>query len=104
MKRSKIDSDGHYHATVGIHESSVTIRTAPLEYSRLEMEGVLRLPEVLRMTGLSRSAWYALLNPRQTSSYDALAPRPIKLGAASVWWAWEVLLYLQIKSNDRRVA
>ena len=70
--------------------------------AHLDLHRAIRLPEVLRMTGLSRSAWYALLNPR-LPGYDRNAPRPFKLGSsarsASAWWAWEVLAYLQAKSN-----
>jgi predicted DNA-binding transcriptional regulator AlpA len=61
-----------------------------LQLTPLEMHRAVRLPEVLRMTGLSRSAWYALLNPR-LPTYDQEAPRPFKLGnsdrSPSAWWA-----------------
>jgi predicted DNA-binding transcriptional regulator AlpA len=73
---------------------------------QLDLHRAIRLPEVLRMTGLSRSAWYALLNPR-LPTYDRHAPRPFKLGnsagSPSAWWVWEVLAYLQSKSNASRV-
>jgi predicted DNA-binding transcriptional regulator AlpA len=78
----------------------------PLQLTPLEMHRAIRLPEVLHMTGLSRSAWYALLNPR-LPTYDKQAPRPFKLGNsdrwASAWWAWQILAFLQSKSNASRV-
>jgi predicted DNA-binding transcriptional regulator AlpA len=74
------------------------------EYGALELQRALRLPEVLHLTGMSRSSWYALLNS-SSSSYDPAAPKPFKLGASqrsiSVWWAWEVLGYLREKSSKR---
>lgn len=73
--------------------------------TEMELHRAIRLPEVLRMTGMSRSAWYALLNPR-LPTYDHCAPQPFKLGnstrSPSAWWAWEVLAYLQSKSDARR--
>lgn len=72
------------------------------QFAPVELRRAIRLPEVLHMTGLSRSAWYARLNPKH-STYDDAAPRPFKLGntdrSPSAWWAWEVLAYLQAKSN-----
>jgi len=38
----------------------------------------LRLPEVLALVGLKRSAWYYLIQTGQ-------APRPLKLGRTAVW-------------------
>lgn len=67
----------------------------------------IRLPEVLHLTGLSRSTWYALLNPND-ASYDPTAPKPFKLGRSrhspSVWWAWQVIAYLETKSVARAEA
>ncbi|PRH82255.1 helix-turn-helix transcriptional regulator [Arenimonas caeni] len=75
--------------------------------SDLSLRRGLRLPEVLYLSGLSRSAWYARLNPNDPS-FDPEAPRPFKLGKSrrspSVWWAWEVIAYLEAKSLARAVA
>jgi predicted DNA-binding transcriptional regulator AlpA len=88
------------------HTNVNTLPATPLQLASAEWHRAIRLPEVLHMTGLSRSAWYALINPR-LPSYDSQAPRPFKLGPSgrspSAWWAWEVLAYLQAKSNARRV-
>lgn len=87
-------------------ESSASYGSSPgpLRLHSLELQRAIRLPEVLRLTGLSRSTWYAKLNPRD-SAYDPQAPRPFKLGASpgspSAWWAWEVIAYLQAKSETR---
>lgn len=45
----------------------------------MEQERLLRLPEVLRNTGPSRSEWYRLMD-------EGLAPRPIAIGRRSVAW------------------
>ncbi|WP_426664827.1 AlpA family phage regulatory protein [Rhodanobacter caeni] len=47
----------------------------------MELHRAIRLPEVLRMTGMSRSAWYALLNPR-LPTYDHCAPSRSSWGTA----------------------
>lgn len=93
-----------------LDSEAVSISTWPtlsaMPLSLLDLHRAIRLPEVLRIMGLSRSAWYALLNPK-LSTYDSKAPRPFKLGnsdrSASAWWAWEVLAYLQSKSDACRV-
>ena len=46
-------------------------------------ESLLRLPEVLRRTGHSRSSWYAEV-------LAGRAPRPVKRGKASLWLESEV--------------
>jgi len=78
---------------------------ASLPSSRdLALVRAIRLPEVLHLTGLSRSTWYALLNPNDPS-HDPTAPKPFKLGRSahspSVWWAWQVIAYLEAKSATR---
>ncbi len=61
----------------------------------------IRLPEVLHLSGDSRSGWYARLNPKDPS-YDPDAPKPFKLGKSphspSLWWAWQVVAYLESKA------
>lgn len=76
--------------------------TAHLPSSRdLSLVRAIRLPEVLHLTGLSRSTWYALLNPNEPS-YDPNAPKPFKVGRSpqspSLWWAWQVVAYLESKA------
>ena len=46
-------------------------------------ESLLRLPEVLRRTGHSRSSWYAEV-------LAGRAPRPVKRGKAALWLESEV--------------
>lgn len=46
---------------------------------------ILRLPEVLEYTGLSRSTIYGKCNPR-SSQYDSTFPQRISLGSHSVGW------------------
>lgn len=61
------------------------------------MDQAIRLPEVLSIAGLSKSTWYARLNPR-SPSYDPRAPKPFKLGTSerspSVWWRSAVMAYV----------
>jgi len=94
------------HTGINTQLSSGELPSTPLQLTPMELHRAIRLPEVLRMTGMSRSSWYALINPR-LQTYDSKAPRPFKLGTSdrspSAWWAWEVLAYLQSKSNARRV-
>lgn len=47
------------------------------------VDRVIRLKELLRLIGLSRSTVYDRTNPKSTR-FDPSFPRPIKLGAASV--------------------
>lgn len=48
-------------------------------------ERILRLAEVKRRIGLSRSAIYDRLNPR-SPRYDESFPRPLRLGPKAVGW------------------
>ncbi|RTL52448.1 MAG: AlpA family phage regulatory protein [Rhodocyclaceae bacterium] len=54
---------------------------------------LIRLPELLRMVGLSRSAIYLRLNPR-SQYFDKTFPRPVSLASTSrgavAWSAVEV--------------
>ena len=62
------------------------------------LDQAIRLPEVLAIAGVSKSTWYARLNPR-SPSYDHRAPQPFKLGTSerspSVWWRSAVMAYVQ---------
>ncbi len=46
---------------------------------------ILRLPDVLKKTGISRSTVYDWMNPK-SPRYDPTFPRPIQLGQKSVGW------------------
>ena len=62
----------------------------------------IRLPEVLSIVGISKSTWYARLNPR-LPSHDPRVPKPFKLGTSgrspSVWWRSEVMAYVHSCAN-----
>lgn len=62
------------------------------------LDRAIRLPEVLCIVGVSKSTWYARLNPR-SPSHDPRAPHPFKLGPSlhspSVWWRSAVMAYVQ---------
>ena len=54
-----------------------------------EPDRLIRLPEVLRMTGLGRATLFALVKARDF-------PRPVRLGARAVaWWYSEVLAWMR---------
>lgn len=64
------------------------------------LDQLVRLPEALKLLGgISKSTWYARLNPR-SSSYDPRAPKPFKLGVSehspSVWWRSALMAYAQV--------
>lgn len=63
------------------------------------VDRAIRLPEVLDIVGVSKSTWYARLNPN-SPSYDPRAPQPFKLGATagspSVWWLSATMGYVQV--------
>lgn len=62
---------------------------------------ILRVPEVLRLTSLSRASHFAKLDPN-SSSYDPGYPRPLKLGARSVGYVeHEVIAWIEAKMEDR---
>ncbi|WP_223573167.1 helix-turn-helix transcriptional regulator, partial [Xanthomonas citri] len=63
-----------------------------------DLDQAIRLPAVLDLVGVSKSTWYALLNPR-SKTFDSRAPQPFKLGPSpnspSVWWRSDVMAYLR---------
>lgn len=63
-----------------------------------DRDQAIRLPVVLDLVGVSKSTWYALLNPR-SKTFDPRAPQPFKLGPSpnspSVWWRSAVMAYLK---------
>jgi prophage regulatory protein len=46
---------------------------------------VIRLKEVIKLIGLSRSTIYDRLNPR-SKRFDPLFPKPLKLGESAIGW------------------
>ncbi|MDP1772134.1 MAG: AlpA family phage regulatory protein [Methylobacter sp.] len=60
---------------------------------------VLRLPETLKRTGISRAAAYQKLDPN-SPYYDETFPKPVKLGARSVGWSSEkIQVWIDSKLN-----
>lgn len=49
------------------------------------IEGLIRLPEVMRLTGLKRSSLYNLMNPL-SHSYDISFPGRVQLSPGTVAW------------------
>jgi len=69
-----------------------------------DLDQAIRLPVVLQLAGVSKSTWYALLNPR-SKTFDPRAPRPFKLGPSpnspSVWWRSAVMAYLKVCASPQ---
>lgn len=57
---------------------------------RNQHKSMLRLPEVIRRTGLSRSTIYNKLD-KKSLNYDPLFPKQAKLGGRAVAWDEEEL-------------
>lgn len=71
---------------------------------------MLRLPEVINKTGLSRSTIYAKLQP-SSPHYDPHFPKQIRLGAGGVggaravaWVEEEIEQWLQLKYEESNAA
>lgn len=47
---------------------------------------IIRIKEVIAVTGISRSVIYEKLNP-QSKSYDSTFPKPVKLSVNCVGWS-----------------
>jgi prophage regulatory protein len=58
---------------------------------------LIRLPEVLRLVGLCRSQWYALVAAGQ-------APQPVHLGRAVVWVEVEIAAWIDARIAEREAA
>lgn len=62
----------------------------------------VRLPEVLRILGISKSSLYDRLNPK-SALHDPDLPRPFKLGnserSPSVWWHSSMVAYLTSRAQ-----
>ena len=61
---------------------------------------MLRLPELIKLIGLSRSSIYDRLN-RRSKRYDPNFPRPLKLNNASRWLLSEVEEWIESKISAR---
>jgi len=64
----------------------------------------IRLPEVIKVTGLSRSTIYAKVNPN-LKYFDPSFPKPIKLTSgnkgATAWSLQEILNWMKSRLDDR---
>jgi len=61
---------------------------------------ILRLPEVLKRTGISRAAAFQKLDP-SSPYYDSSFPKQVKLGARSVGWSSEkIQIWIDSKLNQ----
>lgn len=65
------------------------------------MNQIIRIKEVIAVTGVSRSVIYEKLNP-QSKCYDAAFPQPIRLSANCVGWsAFEINQWIEYKLSSR---
>ena len=75
------------------------------EWPGLSLHRAVRAKEVMQMTGDKRSHFYARLNAK-SPSHDPTFPRPFRLGtsarAPTVWWAHEILAWLQTRAISSR--
>lgn len=70
-----------------------------LEYSLL----FIRLPDLLKMTGMSRSTVYSLMNPK-SKYFDPTFPKPVALtpnGRSKAWNRAEVEAWMLSRLNAR---
>ena len=63
--------------------------------SNLENESLLRLPQVLKIIPINKSAWWQ-------GCKDGRYPKPIKLGRSSRWLKSEVENWLQERIDQSR--
>lgn len=62
---------------------------------------IIRIKEVIAVTGISRSVIYENLNP-QSKCYDSTFPKPIKLSVNCVGWsAFEVNQWIEERLASR---
>jgi len=61
---------------------------------------ILKLPDLIKISGLSRSTLYEKLNEK-SSRYDETFPKQLKLSRNAVGWLeHEVLEWLESKANE----
>lgn len=56
---------------------------------------LMRLPTVLEITGLGRTAWLDMVRERK-------APQPIKIGRATMWIETEVAQFVEDRISESR--
>lgn len=62
------------------------------------MQSILRISDLVKMIGLSRSMIYLYLN-KKSKYYNAEFPRPIKLSERAIGWKYEdVINYVNTRS------
>lgn len=65
------------------------------------MNQIIRIKDVIAVTGISRSVIYEKLNP-QSKCYDSTFPKPIKLSVNCVGWsAFEVNQWIEERLSSR---
>lgn len=73
-----------------------------LDNQFFRMNQIIRIKDVIALTGISRTVIYEKLNPK-SNTYDETFPKPIKLSANCVGWsAFEVNQWIENKLQDRR--
>ena len=62
---------------------------------------VIRIPEVTKKCGFSRSVIYGKLSEK-SPNYDPTFPKPIKLSSNAVgWFEHEIIQWLELKAKQR---
>lgn len=94
-----VDSALHQKLLERLEAIHLAVHQAPT------LDQLVRLPETLKILGgISKSTWYARLNPR-SPSYDPRAPKPFKLGTSerspSVWWRSALMAYAALCANPQ---
>ena len=66
-----------------------------------QMNQIINLKEVIRITGLSRATIYNITNERH-KHYDPTFPKPANLTVGRVGWsAWEINQWIESKLTSR---
>lgn len=94
-----VDSSIHKELLERLEAIHLAVQQAP------NLDQLVRVPEALQLLGgISKSTWYARLNPR-SPSYDPRAPKPFKLGMSehspSVWWRSALIAYAYACANPQ---
>lgn len=81
------------------------IEITPTEISALSPQKIIRLKQVIALTGLSRSTIYDRINPK-SKRYDASFPKSIKLGStlqvgAVGWIESEIQAWIKQRIAER---
>lgn len=70
------------------NEEPQVMQPSAHQRSTLDLKTIIRLPQFVKLVGLSRSTVYLRLNPK-TKYYDPSFPKPIQLGMKAVGWKLE---------------